>query len=170
MFSWFNGRTGNDIHVYAKQAVVECLLSDASKETLEKVEDCFDELEDPFSCLNTESKRRRHFEKKRKIVEPVEHILGLRYDVCRDKTTGTYRQVPVNNKFMYVPIIGSITSMFRNSELCSNFQQAKPYQEGFYRDINDGSYFRNHSLFSQQKHALQIQLYYDDFETANPLG
>jgi len=25
-------------------------------------------------------------------------------------------------------------------------------------------------FFSQQRHALQILLYYDDFETANPLG
>lgn len=51
-----------------------------------------------------------------------------------------------------------------------SFQKAKLHQEGFYRDINDGLYFRKHSLFSQQEHALQIQLYYDDFETANPLG
>lgn len=42
--------------------------------------------------------------------------------------------------------------------------------EGFYRDLNDGSYFKNHRLFSQQEHALQIQLYYDDFKSANPLG
>ncbi len=52
--------------------------------------------------------------------------------------------------------------------LCNSFQKAK--QVGFYRDVNDGFYFRNHSLFSQQEHALQIQLYYDDSETANPLG
>lgn len=160
----------NDIHAHAKEAVVECLSSDASRETLEKVEDCFDQLENPFSCLNTESKRMRHFEKKWKIVEPVEHILGVRFDIRRDKTTGTYRQVPVNDKFMYVPIMGSLSSMFRNSELCNCFQKAKPHQDGFYKDINDGVYFRNHSLFSQQEHALQIQLYYDDFETANPLG
>lgn len=112
----------------------------------------------------------KHFEEKRKIVEPVEHILGVCFDTCKDQTTGTYRQVPVNDKFMYLPITGSLSSMFRNSELCSIFQKAKAHQEGYYRDINDCSYFRNHSLFSQQEHALQIQLYYDDFETPNPLG
>lgn len=86
----------NDIHTHAKEAVVESLSSDASKETLEKVEDCFDQLENPFSCLNTESKRTKHFEEKWKIVEPVEHILGVRFDMRRDKTTGTYMQVPVH--------------------------------------------------------------------------
>ena len=29
---------------------------------------------------------------------------------------------------------------------------------------------KTHSLFSNENYALQIQLFYDDFETANPLG
>lgn len=94
----------------------------------------------------------------------------MHFDKRRDKPTGTYRQVLVNDKFMYVPIMGSLSSMFRISELCSIFQKAKPHQEGFYRDIDHNSYFRNHSLLSQQEHALEIQRYYDDFETDNPLG
>lgn len=118
----------NDIHANAKEAVVKCLSSDASKETIKKIEDCFDQLENPFSCLNTESKRTKHFEEKWKIVEPVEYILGVRFDMCRDKTTGAYTQVPVNDKFMFVPIIGSLSSMFRNSALCNSFQKAKPHQ------------------------------------------
>ncbi|XP_048042264.1 uncharacterized protein LOC125265811 isoform X1 [Megalobrama amblycephala] len=39
-----------------------------------------------------------------------------------------------------------------------------------YNDFCDGSYYKNHPLFSKQPNALQIQLYYDDFESANPLG
>jgi len=39
-----------------------------------------------------------------------------------------------------------------------------------YHDFCDGSYFKTHPLFSAKRLALQIQLYYDDFETANPLG
>lgn len=73
----------NDIYANAKEAVVECLSSDASK----KFEDCFDQLKNPFSCLNTESKRTKHFEEKWKIVEPVECILGVQFDMCRDKTS-----------------------------------------------------------------------------------
>lgn len=160
----------NDVHAHAKDAVVNCLSSDASRETLERVESCFDQLENPFSCLNTETKRMKHFEKKWNIVEPVEHVLGVRFDVRRDRITGTYRQVPVNDKFMYVPIRGSLSSMFSNKELCNSFTEVKLQQEGLYRDISDGSYFKNHILFSHHEHALQIQLYYDDIETANALG
>ena len=71
---------------------------------------------------------------------------------------------------MYVPILGTLESMFTNQELSNCFQQVKLHEDGIFKDINDGSYFRNHTSFSQQKHALQIQRYYDDFETANPLG
>ena len=71
---------------------------------------------------------------------------------------------------MYVPILGTLKSIFKNSEIRECFLQEKRSKTGMYQDINDGLYFRNHPLFSQHRHALQILLYYDDFETANPLG
>ncbi|XP_041919960.1 uncharacterized protein LOC121684096 [Alosa sapidissima] len=43
-------------------------------------------------------------------------------------------------------------------------------KERVYADLGDGTYFKNSPLFSVDKDALQIQLFYDDFETANPLG
>lgn len=39
-----------------------------------------------------------------------------------------------------------------------------------FNDFCDESYFKMHPLFSKQQTALQIQMYYDKFETANPLG
>ena len=40
------------------------------------------------------------------------------------------------------------------------------------RDFCDGELFRDghHPLFSINDNAIQIILYYDDFEVANPLG
>lgn len=52
----------DDIHAHAKETVVESLSSDASCETLKKVQDCFGQLENPFSSINTESKRKKHLE------------------------------------------------------------------------------------------------------------
>ena len=92
-------------------------------------------------------------------------------DVRRDRTTGIYSQFPVTDKYMYVPILSTLKSIFKNVEIRESFLQDKLSERGIYRDINDGSYFQNHSLFSQERHALQLLLYYDDdFETANPLG
>lgn len=33
-----------------------------------------------------------------------------------------------------------------------------------------GKFYRNHPLYSKYENALQIQVYFDDFETENPLG
>ena len=38
------------------------------------------------------------------------------------------------------------------------------------RDFCDGEFFKQHPIFSHHKNALQIILYYDDIEVANPLG
>ncbi|XP_007566221.1 uncharacterized protein LOC103147693 [Poecilia formosa] len=92
-----------------------------------------------------------------------------RFDLRRDQT-GLYCQVPVTDKFVYMPILGTLKSIFRNTDLCEGFLQPKFHEEGIYKDLCDGSYFKENILFSQKKHALQIQLYFDEFETTNPLG
>lgn len=68
----------SDVHAQARDTVLKCLSSEVPGQTLDKVNECFHQLENPFSCLNTETKRQRHFEKKWKIVEPVEYVLGVR--------------------------------------------------------------------------------------------
>lgn len=41
---------------------------------------------------------------------------------------------------------------------------------GLLHDFRDGTIYKNHPLFSTDGHALQLVIYYDDVETANPLG
>ena len=38
------------------------------------------------------------------------------------------------------------------------------------RDFCDGTFYKNHPVFKSHNLALQTILYYDDIETANPLG
>ena len=42
--------------------------------------------------------------------------------------------------------------------------------EDVLQDLCDGELFKNHPLFSKRKNAIQIEIFYDDFETSNPLG
>ena len=42
--------------------------------------------------------------------------------------------------------------------------------EGLLGDYCDGSIFKSHPLFSADSKALQIILYYDEFEVVNPIG
>lgn len=78
------------------------------------MEKCFDKLESPLSALNTGTKPQKFFEEKWEIFEPVEYILGVRFDERRDQTMGVYNQIPVTDKFVYVPILGTLKSLFKN--------------------------------------------------------
>ncbi|KAK6316931.1 hypothetical protein J4Q44_G00123310 [Coregonus suidteri] len=50
------------------------------------------------------------------------------------------------------------------------FNSGHNLKDVVYFDLEDRLYMKSHPLFSKEKNALQIQLFYDDFETANPLG
>lgn len=119
--------------------------------------------------LNSQSKRNKYFEQKWKVVKPVEKVLGVRFENRRNKTIGTYSQAVVTDKFAYVPILETLESILMNPNLTRLFTSHVP-QEGIYSDLRDGMYMKNNPLFLNDKGALQIQLFYDDFETANPLG
>lgn len=93
----------------------------------------------------------------------------MRYDTRRNRATGTYSQVPVTDKFVYIPLLETLKFIFNNKEICNHITQ--PCEKtGVYKDFCDGDYFKDHTLFSEQPHSLQIQIFYDDFELANPLG
>ena len=43
-------------------------------------------------------------------------------------------------------------------------------QNNLLSDYCDGQVYQSHPLFSEDKHALQLIMYYDDVEVCNPLG
>ena len=47
---------------------------------------------------------------------------------------------------------------------------AERFHSDFMEDYCDGEVFKNHPLFSLEKKALQLLLYYDEVEICNPLG
>ena len=159
----------SEIHSQAKHVALQC-SSPQDTEHKNKIEQSFQNLENPFTPLNSEAKRNKHFTKKWGNVEPVEKVLGTRFDSRRNKVTGTFDQVIVTDKFSYVPILETLKTMFKNPEVSDMFKLRYMPKEGVYADLRDGTYFKESPLFSTEKDALQIQLFYDDFETANPLG
>lgn len=159
----------SEIHSQAKNAALQC-LSSQDVTTRNRIEQTFTKIENPFTSLNSESKRHKHFGEKWRIVDPVEKVLGTRFDSRRNKATGAYEQVVVTDKFAYIPILETLKTFFLNPNLSAIFNLQHTHKEGLYLDITDASYLKDNPLFSEKKDALQIQLFYDDFETANPLG
>lgn len=158
-----------EIHSQAQDAALLCLSSHdiAAKR---KIESSFQHLENPFTSLNSEAKRKRLFTEKWGTVEPTEIVLGTRFDSRRNKTTGTFDQVVVTDKFSYIPILETLKSILQNPHLTDLFKPRHVPKESVYVDLSDAAHFKSNPLFCTEKDALQIQLFYDDFETANPLG
>ncbi|XP_051947286.1 uncharacterized protein LOC127618717 [Xyrauchen texanus] len=156
------------LHSQAKHNMLSALpTSDPYKFV---INESFEKLENPFTNLNTEWKRNKYFKEKWGVVEPVEITLGMRYDSRLNQKSGTYDQVPVKDTFIYVPILETLEFMCRNPDICDLLRKDCRLETDTFTDFSDGSYFKTHPLFTTKRHALQIQIYYDDFETANPLG
>lgn len=54
--------------------------------------------------------------------------------------------------------------------VCCRFSKNVNQITGYLYDFCDGEIFQNHPLFSVDNQALQIIIYTDEVETANPLG
>lgn len=157
----------NELQSQIKQEVLSVVPEDNAIRGI--LEQSLEKFDNPFSDLNTETKRTKYLNTKWGVVEPQEIMLGVRFDMRRNKATGTYSQVPVKDTFIYVPILETLKFMCRNSEICKLLAETMTTKNSF-DDFRDGSYFKTHPLFSKHKNALQIQIFYDDFEPANPLG
>ncbi len=104
-----------ELHSNVKDDVVKFIPNDEDMRT--KSDDYFDSLENPLGKLNTETKWKKRFSQKWGIVEPVEVALGVRYDTRRNRTAGTYDQVPVTDKFVYIPLLETLKYIFTNQEI-----------------------------------------------------
>ena len=75
-------------------------------------------------------------------MEPVERFLGIRFNTRRNKQTSTFDQVPMNDTFLYIPILETIKFMCQNADICKLLRPDR------YEDFCDGSYSKTHPLFS----------------------
>ncbi len=95
-------------------------------------------FENPFASFNSKAKREKFFSERWGIVQPLEIVLGIRYDNRRNKRTGSYDQVPVKDTFVYIPILDSLKFMFRNTDICKHFES------GFDIVVRDKASFEIH--------------------------
>lgn len=99
----------NDVHMQAREAAFQTFTpEDKNSDTYKKVELSLSQLNNPFTPFNTEKKREKYYAKKWEIVDPKEFVLGVRLDTRRSRKTGVYSQIPVTDKYMYVPILGTL--------------------------------------------------------------
>lgn len=70
---------------------------------------------------------------------------------------------------MYIPLLNTLEKILRAPEL-SNYFKMQVNLNGIIEKFSDSEAFKTNTLFSEFPNSIQLQLFYDDFETVNPLG
>lgn len=121
-----------------------------------------------FEEIDTNHKMTKYFSDNMSLVKPREIFLGHRSDT--ERKHGVLSQTLVADTCQYIPILDTLRSLFENAQLQTFCSQSNLSTDGKMYDYCDGIRFRDHQLYSKYPKALQIQLYFDDLETTNPLG
>ncbi|XP_047210158.1 uncharacterized protein LOC124860697 isoform X1 [Girardinichthys multiradiatus] len=138
--------------------------SDATKALIKEFEDA----KHIFDDLDTQYKMNKYFMEKFSLVKPKEIFLGHRCDTARKN--GQIKQVLVADTCQYISITETLMFLFEHEEMQNLFLLENKSTDNKLRDYCDGSHFSTHPLFQKSANALQMQLYFDDLETTNPLG
>uniref|UniRef100_A0A1X7V4A6 Uncharacterized protein n=1 Tax=Amphimedon queenslandica TaxID=400682 RepID=A0A1X7V4A6_AMPQE len=114
------------------------------------------DLTNPFGGLRNAYQQEAYFTTYLDYQKPVRRELGGE----TDKQDVVYD----------IPFLKSLQLLLKHDILRNKVLQGHERADGLLGDFCDGSLFKMHPLFSADKTALQIQLYYDDVEICNPLG
>ena len=80
-------------------------------------------------------------------------------------------KLPDNEEYHYVPMLKSLSSMLNNNYLKNEYFKNKPNTDpSKILDFRDSLKYKTNPLFQNNPHSVQIRLYIDDFNLANPLG
>lgn len=70
----------------------------------------------------------------------------------------------------FITLIESLKLLLQNDDIFSSVINSDQLDDGKLRHLCDGTYLKQHPLFSTDNNALQLVIYYDDFGAVNPLG
>lgn len=92
------------------------------------------------------------------------------YDALIDSTTRQSRISVARETFQYVSILDTLKRILSDPSVRSKVENGHINNENVMRDFCDSHGYREHGLFVTLKSALEINLFFDEFEVVNPLG
>ncbi|XP_074107762.1 uncharacterized protein LOC141533012 [Cotesia typhae] len=104
------------------------------------------------------------------MVQPVKKAHGIRIDKKYDKVQQSYKQLSVTSTFTYVPLLETLTFILNSESISNYFVNPREPNSTEYTHFIDGEVYQKNEFFKQNKHVIQLQLYFDEFEVCNPLG
>lgn len=104
------------------------------------------------------------------IVQPIRVSHGIRFDKKYDSEAQCYKQIPVTSTFTYIPLLETLKVLLSNKNIQKFFTADIKINTTAYTHFVDGDVYKNNSFFQNNSNAIQLQLFFDEFEVCNPLG
>lgn len=122
--------------------------------------------------LDSQFKRNRYYETALSLKPPTEISLNQTRQENRALRNEPGARIPrlVPLTFQYFPLRNTLSLLFSNSTFRKLYFGETGSQDGFIRGHRDSLHFRNHPLFSLDKFALRIAIFFDEVEMVSPLG
>jgi len=85
-------------------------------------------------------------------------------------------ELSLKENYQYISILGSLKALFMNKQICDAYFESIENKTQISKkcetisSFNDSLNFKNNKLFSSDPTAIQVVLYDDAYDTANPLG
>lgn len=103
--------------------------------------------------LSTSCRRASYTKREFGIVEPVEFVIS------ENKQT-----------VVYIPVLKMLQALLNKEEILHKALKCNTGGVQGYNTFRDGSCFKENTLLVEEKNAIALGLYIDDFEVVNPLG
>ena len=152
------------------QVLATDLGVDEGNNSLQDLNASLNNLQEPFSEVNTDYKLKQFFKRSEYFVEPKSVDLpGEEYRQITDQETGVVRQIPFTKNFQYVPLRPLLKMVLSRPGVMEAImqQQQRQNNDGILQDFSDGALFKRYNAYRDK---ILILLYQDDVELANPLG
>ncbi len=111
-----------------------------------------------------------------KIAEPcLENIQGgVQSDSVGASVSISKDKNGKKTSFQYVPLLQVITRMIEQKDVWESIQrkinESSVHSPDMLSSYCDGTICKKHEVFSDDKYAIRIHLYCDEFEVCNPIG
>jgi len=160
----------------AKQSTVQLLRHHSVSDSDEKAVECFDtfgKLSNPFAGLDSKYKLEKYAAKLPSYTEPKQHVLGQHWE----GSTSRQQQCLKDDTFTYVSVKETVRNIL---QWHGSWQEMldldnESTDSGVISSYFSGENFKK--VYDQLKNDIKVpfypivlQVYYDDFETCNPIG
>uniref|UniRef100_A0A1Y1LLJ8 C2H2-type domain-containing protein n=1 Tax=Photinus pyralis TaxID=7054 RepID=A0A1Y1LLJ8_PHOPY len=138
----------------------------------QKITNLLNEVDNCLSTFSTEYRCVKYFKNEKLFVEPKKHLVGTK--ICRKKHFGKITLKSINHCVRYISMVETMALFF---QLPGVLQKTKAHVNAL---LNEQNLFCNYIQGPHWKEKLIVHddncmvlplfLYFDEFETGNPLG